>query len=73
MANAADMTITVEARTVGMWRVKLATLICRWVRPARLAAWLACWLTDGKFGVDLKVGHGEWERGPRAEVKLRGD
>ncbi len=73
MANAADMTITVETRTVGLWRVKIAVLVCRWVRPARFAAWLACWLTDGKVGVDLKVGAGKWECGPRAEVKLHGD
>lgn len=63
-----DMTVSVKARIRGLWRVKVATFVARWVRPKRLAAWLVCWLVDGKFGADVKVGDGEWQRGPRAKV-----
>ena len=71
---ATDVTITVEARTIGMWRVKLALLALRCVRPKRLAARLTCWLIDDKFGADIKVGlDGRWERGCRVEMKPGGD
>ena len=68
-----NITITVQTRVRGIWRAKVAVLVLRWLHPERLAARVACWLLDGKLGVDTKVGGGGWERGPRVKVVLNGD
>lgn len=68
-----DMTINVEVRERGRWWMRAAILAVRCVRPKRWAAKLAYWLVNGKYGADIKVDAGKWERGPRAEIEPCGD
>lgn len=68
-----DMTITVEVKVRGERRMQIAIFVARFVRPARLALWIVKRLVVGVYGADIKVGDGEWQRGPRAEVTFNGD
>ena len=62
------MTVSVQARTTGLWRIAVVRPLLRHIRPHRLAVWAICRWLNGHVGVDVKVGKRKWERGGRITV-----